>query len=101
MVRAFDFEENGRTFTCEVEGPRGSRTEAWWWFGVSGNANRYAPFHALPGDTQESVRTRIAAYYAELLYRRAQPAQPRQHWARRNKDAAAPAATPDASATGT
>lgn len=101
MVRAFDFEEDGRTFTCEVEEPRGSRTDAWWWFGVSGDANRYASFHALPGDTKESVRARVVAYYAELLRRRAQPTPPRQHWARRSKENAAPAAAPEAGASET
>ena len=44
MLKAFDFEDNGRTFSCRVEGPSGARTELWWWFRVSGDANRYAPF---------------------------------------------------------
>jgi len=88
MLKALDFEDNGRTFNCRVEGPSGARTEAWWWFRVSGDANRYAPFHAKSGDTQESVRTRIAAYYADLLFKRSQPAQPRQHWAHRNRNTA-------------
>ena len=91
MVKAFDFEDSGRTFTCKVEEPRGARTEAWWWFSVSGDANRYAPFQARSGDTKESVRARIAEYYTQLLFRRSQPAQPRQHWARRSKETTAPA----------
>jgi len=99
MTQAFHFEDSGRTFSCGVEAPRGARTEAWWWFGVSGDAHRYAPFPALPGDTQDEVRQRIVAYYTDLLYRRAQPPVARQHWAHRAK-AAAPAA-PAAEATTT
>lgn len=89
MLKAFDFADNGRTFSCRVEAPAGARTESWWWFQVSGDANRYAPFQAKSSDTQESVRTRIATYYADLLFKRSQPAQPRQHWAHRNRNTAA------------
>ncbi|HEY7896680.1 MAG TPA: hypothetical protein VIC24_17375 [Gemmatimonadaceae bacterium] len=93
MLKPFDFQDNGRTFSCRTEGPVGSRTESWWWFQVSGDQNRYAPFQAKSGDTQESVRTRIAAYYADLLFKRSQPAQPRQHWAHRSKNTATTAST--------
>jgi hypothetical protein len=99
MVDGFEFQDNGRTFACSVEGPRGARREAWWWFTVSNDACRYAPFPAAAGDTQDAVRSRIVAFYDELLARRAMPAQPRHHWARRSKDTppAAPA-TPGAPA---
>ncbi|MGH7634761.1 MAG: hypothetical protein ACRENC_13585 [Gemmatimonadaceae bacterium] len=89
MLKPFDFQDNGRTFSCRTEGPTASRTESWWWFEVSGDTNRYAPFQAKSGDTQDSVRSRIAAYYADLLFKRSQPPQPRQHWAHRSKNTAA------------
>jgi len=88
MLKAFDFETDGRTFSCRVEAPSSARTESWWWFCVTGDASRYAPFQAKTGDTQESVQTRIATFYADLLYKRSQPAQPRAHWAHRNKNPA-------------
>jgi hypothetical protein len=92
MIGEFRFEHDGRTYTCSVEQPRGSRTEAWWWFAVSGDQQRYAPFQAAANDTQDSVRSRIITYYGDLLFRRAQPAVPRHHWARRGNNAATPAA---------
>jgi hypothetical protein len=89
MIEEFQFVEEGRTYTCRVEQPRGGRVGAWWWFGVSGDAHRYAPFQAVDEDTEAEVRTRVIAYYNDLLVRRAQPAQPRSHWARRTPTTAA------------
>ena len=95
MIGPFKFEEGGRTFTCHIEEPRAARADAWWWFGVSGDQHRYAPFTAAKGDTQDNVRTRVIAYYADLLARRAMPAEARGHWARRGKTAApAPGTAP-------
>jgi len=92
MIQGFQFEDSGRTFTCTVEARRGAPTDsAWWWFGVSGDQHRYAVFHAVAGDTRDSVRTRITAYYADLLERRSRPPVPREHWARRGRPPAAPA----------
>ncbi len=85
MVDAFEFESDGRTFTCTREAPRKARAEAWWWFDVTGDKNRYAPFQTAPDDTQAGVRSRIIAYYADLLERRSRPPVPRQHWANRTK----------------
>lgn len=86
MIGAFDFEEGGRTYTCCVEPPRATRPEAWWWFGVSGDQHRYAPFQAADDDTQDSVRWRVVTFYSDLVARRAQPST-RHHWAHRNKAA--------------
>jgi hypothetical protein len=88
MDTAFQFEDGGRTYTCRVgeaqtaPSARTARTAPWWWFGVSGDGHRYAPFHADAGDTQESVRPRIVAYYEALLVRRAAPRAP---WMRRGQ----------------
>ena len=97
MIKAFDFKDGDRTYTCTVEKRRTPGAEPWWWFGVSGDGHRYAPFQATAGDTQESVRTRIVTYYKEHLIRKATPAPTRQHWASRGKTAAAaPNAAPAA-----
>ena len=89
MIGAFEFEEGGRTYTCSVEQPRAARADAWWWFGVSEDRHRYAPFHAVAEDTQDSVRSRIVTYYSDLLARRALPYS-RYHWSNRNNRPRAP-----------
>jgi hypothetical protein len=79
--RAFEFEHDGRRFSCTVEQRRSARPESWWWFVVSTeDQHRYAPFQAAKGDTESSVRDRIVAYYDDLLARRAAPAQ--SYWRR-------------------
>ena len=83
MIEQLHFEDGGRTFECNMEQPRGDRTGAWWWFAVSGDQHRYAPFQAADDDTEATVRSRISQYYRDLLERRSQPAAPRSHWARR------------------
>ena len=93
MIRGFEFEENGRTFVCSVEARRTTPDDAWWWFNVSGDRQRYAPFQAASADTQKIVKAKIAAFYANLLEARARPVEPRSHWGRRPKTDV-PAATP-------
>ena len=98
MIKAFDFTDGDRTYTCTVEKRRTPGAEPWWWFGVSGDGHRYAPFQAASNDTQDSVRTRIVTYYKEHLVRKAMPAVTRQHWASRGKGVAVtPAVAPAAS----
>ncbi len=95
MVDAFEFEEGGRTYVCHVEKQKGSYTDGWWWFTVTGDGHRYAPFQSASGDTRNSVRDRIQHYHTDLLARRAAPAVPRNQWARRGKEGApAPAPAP-------
>jgi len=74
--QSFSFEDAGRTFACRVEEARTPHTTAWWWFTVSSDNYRYAPFHADAADTEDSVRSRIVSYYDTLLVRRAAPRQP-------------------------
>src|ERR1700712_5703707 len=93
MIRGFEFEEDGRTFSCKVEARRSTPDDAWWWFDVSGDRQRYAPFQAEKADTQKGVKGKIVAYYANLLEARARPVEPRSHWGRRPKVEAAPEAT--------
>ena len=92
FVGAFEFEEGGRVYRCCVQGERSVGAGAWWWFDVSGDAQRYAPFHPEPGDTQHSVRARIVDYYKALLVRRAMPPAPRYGQGRPPKQPVGPAA---------
>ncbi len=98
MLEGFEFVDNDRTFTCTVEKAHALGNEPWWWFSVStDDRQRYAPFRAMSGDTQKSVRTRIVGYYDDLLARRAAPATP--YWRRGPQQnganqAAAPAPAP-------
>jgi len=85
--REFDFEDDSRTFSCRVE-KRNELAEPWWWFKVSGDKQRYAPFRAAPGDTKYAIQSRITLYYRDLLVRRATPAVP---WHRRGKPVPSPA----------
>jgi hypothetical protein len=66
------FEHNGRTYDCQ-------QTGEWWWFAVTGDQHRYAPFHASADDESTSVQDRIVTYYEALLAHRAAPA-PQRHW---------------------
>jgi hypothetical protein len=83
-IAGFEFVDAGRTFTCSVEAPRAARPEGWWWFRVTPDVRdqRYAPFRASADDTRDGVRTRIVAYYDDLLARRAMPST-NTPWARR------------------
>jgi hypothetical protein len=99
VLEGFEFVDNERTFTCTVEKAHAVGNEPWWWFSVStDDRQRYAPFRATSGDTQKSVRSRIVAYYDELLARRAEPATP--YWRRgpQQNGSAKPAASPPAEA---
>lgn len=67
MLDAFEFVDGGRTYSCRVAEQRRGDAQAWWWFGVSGDGNRYAPFRAERADTEASVRSRIVTYYEDRL----------------------------------
>jgi hypothetical protein len=94
MTKPFDFEDGGRRYSACIEVRRTSPAESWWWFTVSGDQNRYAPFRAASSDTQDNVRTRIVTYYIDRLERRSQAAETRPHWSQRGKAPAATAAAP-------
>ncbi len=54
MIGAFTFEQDGRTYTCSPEksaAPGGT----WWWFAVSRDSHRYAPFQAPTRDPLEQT----------------------------------------------
>jgi hypothetical protein len=95
MIKGFEFEHEERTYHCTVEPLRAhGGGDAWWWFNVSGDPNRYAPFHAAGSDTRDSVKTRIVEYYTNHLARRLAPPVPRGRWQRQGAPAAAPTAAP-------
>ena len=75
MIKGFEFKEGGRDYSCEVEKQFGQDGEHWWWFNVSGDGQRYAPFQASRDDTRTSVQKRIVAFYEHRLWVRAQPVQ--------------------------
>ncbi len=87
MTGSFTFVHDNRTYNCSREQLNGPQSESWWWFTVSNDGNRYAPFHAAARDTKASVQTRIVEYYANHLAHRAMT--DREHWARRSKAAGA------------
>jgi hypothetical protein len=95
MIGAFEFENDGKKYSCAVEQSRFTQDQPWWWFQVSGDTHRYAPFQALASDTRQSVRSRVVAYYTNHIARRAAPPPPRGHWARRQAGAT-PAGSPPA-----
>lgn len=78
LPKPFTFEQDGRTYSCTVEERTTEPVGTWWWFTVSSEQQRYAPFEVAAGDTQASVRSRIVAYYEHRLWVRAQPVVPRE-----------------------
>jgi hypothetical protein len=81
MMKEFEFVDSGLKFFCTVEVPGQTGMPPWWWFRLdTGTSTRYAPFEASPGDTKQSVQSRIVAYYAELLAIAARPVHQRPAW---------------------
>ncbi len=83
----FSFQDGWRTYECRLERQKGSITDGWWWFQVTGDQHRYAPFAATPGESRDKVKDRILAYHTNLLARRAAPPEPRNQWGRPAKNA--------------
>ena len=79
MIGAFDFEAGGRRYSCAPETREALLEGTWWFFSVSNDSNRYAAFEAAPGDTQQSVRTRMVTWYERRLFLKSQPEPPREH----------------------
>ena len=88
MIQSLHFEADELAFACRVEPARAERA-AWWWFSVSGDSHRYAPFQSESNDTPESVQSRILSYYRALLLRRSQPLDMRATWELRRANLAA------------
>ena len=89
MLQPFTFEADDRVFACQIEGGRTKLAQLWWWFTVSGESHRFAPFQPEVGETLESVRFRVLSYYRELVARRALTLDQRESWELRRKNLAA------------
>jgi hypothetical protein len=87
VIEAFEFQDQGHTFTCATETPRHAGFQTWWWFTLDGDkTTRYAPFEQSIDDTQQSVQERIIVFYAELLAIRARPRRERPSWHKPKSD---------------
>ena len=89
MLQPFTFEADERVFACQIEKGRSALTQAWWWFTVSGESHRFAPFQSVADDTIESVRFRVLSYYRDLVARRGLSLDRRESWELRRKNLAA------------
>jgi hypothetical protein len=93
MIKAFEFTDDGRTYSCTVEDLAGPVNESWWWFAVSGDQQRYAPFKAERSDTQATVKKRVLEFYTNRLFQLTQPTVRGAHWAKRKTTTAEAAPT--------
>jgi hypothetical protein len=96
MIKPFQFQADGRSFTCTIENLHGAADDAWWWFEVSGDRQRYASFRAARADTRESVQERVAQFYADRLIALARPNERGSHWGRRPVPVVKPGLAPGA-----
>jgi len=96
-MNAVQFDDVGRTFTCEPGPSPATPGVLWWWITVSGETNRYAAFRVEPTDTPVSLKPRVLTYYAQLLADRARPPITRPAWTQRKgvKPAESPPAASD------
>jgi hypothetical protein len=90
-MKGFEFEAEGRQYSCTVVERKGIGASTWWWFSVSGDMQNYAPFMAASNDTRASVQERVLQFYNNRLFQLSQPTQRGSHWAKRNVPAAQPA----------
>ena len=97
-MKAMEFQDVGRTFTCEAGSSPATPGTMWWWVSVSGEKERYAAFRVEDDDTPDSLKPRVVAYYERILADRERPRLTRPTWAQR-KSSNTPASTP-ASSTG-
>ena len=88
-MKKFTFEADDRIFSCAIEKGRAAGAQPWWWFTVSGESHRFAPFQPAAEDTVESVRDRVLTYFRALLARRALPLDHRSSWELRRQNLAA------------
>src|SRR5215204_2450665 len=82
-MKAMQFEDVGRTFTCEPGSSPATPGTLWWWVSVSGETQRYAAFRVEDNDTPATLRPRVLAYYAQILADRERPRITRPAWTQR------------------
>lgn len=93
MIKGFEFTAGERHYVCTVETQRGAESDPWWWFAVSGDAQRYAPFRAVGSDTRTTVQERIVAFYTHRLHQLTLPRERGAQFGSR-RPTPRPAATP-------
>lgn len=98
MIKGFEFEHESRHYICTIEERKGAPSDSWWWFSVSGDAQRYAPFRTAKDDSMASVSQRVVKFYADRLFALSQPTERGSHWGKRNNSGAAKAAAVKAAA---
>ena len=86
-METVQFQDSGRTFTCEAASSPATPGTLWWWVSITGEAQRYAAFRTEPDDTPASLRPRVLAYYAKVLADRERPRITHQSWAQRRSSA--------------
>ena len=91
-MKALEFQEGDRTFTCKAESSPATPDTLWWWVSITGESQRYAAFRTEDGDAPVNLRPRIVAYYTQMVADRERPREVRTHWAQR-RPAAKPAET--------
>jgi hypothetical protein len=93
-MKALEFQDVGRTFTCEAASSPATPGTLWWWVSVSGENQRYAAFRVEADDTPATLRPRVVAYYTQILADRERPRITRPTWAQRKSTTAPAAVTP-------
>lgn len=89
---ALQFNDGGRTFTCNSASSPATPGTNWWWVSISGEVQRYAAFRADPADTAASLRPRVLGFYEKLLADRARPRITPSSWSRRPQQSVPPIA---------
>jgi hypothetical protein len=77
-----EFQNEGRTLTCQKSSSPGTPGVTWWFFAITGESHRYAAFRTEPTDTPQNLKPRIIAAYEKVLADRARPAEFRPRWTR-------------------
>jgi len=78
-----EFQDGDRTFKCEAKSSPATPDTMWWWMTVSGESQRYAAFRVEPTDNFAHVRSRMLAYYRQLIIDRERPRIVKPHWSSR------------------
>src|SRR5262245_21408042 len=82
-MKALEFQDGDRTFTCKAESSPATPGTLWWCVTISGESQRYAAFRTEEGDAPLNLQPRIVAYYARMVADRERPREIRPHWGKR------------------
>jgi len=82
-MKALEFQEGDRTFTCKAESSPATPDTLWWWVSITGESQRYAAFRTQEGDAPQNLRPRIVAYYSRMVAERERPRDIPTHWGKR------------------